>query len=160
MSWDHIINTGSPTWHLVEKGHPSADLAASACNALPDVSDWEKISAPLGINKASSSLTRADKHGTPVIAIDWELEFEFGSRYQGGGAFIRTCWITVSSCFVGFGYDMEMAATVESPQNKGSSTAPIGLLRVHIDATVSSPYNSFERHSLVAIRGDGAMLTQ
>jgi hypothetical protein len=157
MSWDTIINTGSSSWKLVDVNVPSADISSSSCNGLPDVSDWENMSAPLGTGAGSSSLRRADDRGKVVVDVKWLLEFEYGSRYKGGGAFIRTCWITIPTCNVQTGFDVQMAATVEQPMNKGSATAPIALLRVHIDATVTSRRKTEQRRWLVAIRGDGAM---
>jgi hypothetical protein len=157
MSWDTIINTGSSSWKLVELKSPSADISTSSCNGLPDVSDWENISAPLGTGASSSSLKRADDRGNVVIDVKWQLEFEYGSRYKGGGAFIRTCWITIPTCNVQTGFDVQMGVTVENPQNKGSATAPIALLRIHIDASVTWKSGSDQRRWLVAIRGDGAM---
>jgi hypothetical protein len=158
MSWDTIINTGSSSWKLVEVNVPSADISSSSCNGLPDVSDWENMSAPLGTGAASSSLKRADARGNVVIDVKWLLEFEYGSRYKAGGAFIRTCWITIPTCNVQTGFDVQMRATVEDPPlNKGSATAPIALLRIHIEASVTSKAGSDQRRWLVAIRGDGAM---
>ncbi len=157
MSWDNIINPGSSQWRIVERDRPSADLTSSACHGLPDVADWQNMSAPLGTFKKTGFVDKADKYGTTVVQIEWSLEAEYGSRYRGGGAFIRTCWITVPNYFVGFGYDVQLAARVEDPQNKGTSTAPVALLRVHVEGTVKSPYTSETVHSLVALRGDGAI---
>ena len=157
MSWDTIINPGSTAWKVIERDKPSADLSSSACHGLPDVADWNNLSDPAGTAAHSGFINKLDKYGRPVVDIEWRLEAEFGSRYNGGGAFIRTCFITVPTCFVGFGWDVQLAARVEDPQNMGTSTAPIALLRVHVEGTVKSPYTDETKLLLTAVRGDGAI---
>lgn len=156
MSWDTIVNPGSTTWKIIERDKPSADLSTSACHGLPDVSDWNNLSDPAGTAVHSGFINKLDKSGKPMVDIEWRLEAEFGSRYKGGGAFIRTCLITVPTCFVGFGWDVQLSARVEDPLNKGTSKAPIALLRVHVEGTVKSPRTDETKHWLTAVRGDGA----
>jgi hypothetical protein len=156
VSWDVIINPGSSKWRVVERDKPSADLSSNACHGLPDVSDDQNVSDPLGTFKKVGHVDKADKWGRPVVTVEWALEGEYGSRYKGGGAFIRVCWVTVPTCFVGFGYDLQLNVRVEDPQNKGSATAPVALLRIHIEGTLTSRFTTETLHSLVAIRGDGA----
>jgi hypothetical protein len=157
VSWDTVINPGSTAWKVVERDKPSPDLDSSACHGLPDVTDWNNVTDPAGTASRSGVINKVDKYGRPVIDIVWKLEAEFGSRYNGGGAFIRTCLIAVPTCFVGFGWDVQLAARVEDPQVKGTSTAPIALLRIHVEGTVTSPYSNETKHWLTAVRGDGAM---
>ena len=157
MSWDQMINPGSSNWNVIERNQLSADMSSSACHALPDVADWDQVSAPAATNQGQWTLRRNDKNGSPVIDITFQINWEFGSTYRGGGAFIRTCWLTVPNLFVGFGYDVDMHAVVEPPLNVGTTTAPNGVLRISVLGNCVSPYWTQAHRKSIAVRGDGAV---
>ena len=82
MTWDQIINTGSTSWQLV-KGQQAADLSSSGCNALPDVADWEKVSAATKTNSGRFTIDRT-VGGRLAIDIEFDVFWDIGATYRGG----------------------------------------------------------------------------
>lgn len=153
-----MINPGSSQWKLVEQNQLSADLSTSACHALPDVSDWEQVTAATATNLAQYDIRRAAPDGSSAIDLTVRVNWEVGSTYRGGGAFIRTCWVEVPALFVARGFEVNLGVSVEPPRNVGTATAPIGVLRLTIQGTVASKYWTKNHQHLIAVGGDGRVL--
>src|SRR6266498_3816176 len=136
-----VANIASTAWHVIESNKPSASLASNTCNAVP-----------AGISDPISSLTDAQapvpravlpaEVELDVVDIEFDLRWEYGARYRGGGAFISNCYLYVPTCTVLWGFDVNVQIHVHNPSNAGTETAPIARLPLTVSGSVSSLVNT------------------
>jgi hypothetical protein len=156
MSWDEVVNAASSAWKIIEAGKPSASLDSSTCNAVPHVTDWTSLSDAHGPNIIPRRLVFTNYFNVNPIDVRIELRWEFGARYNHGGAFIPNCWISVPHCSVLWGYSLDLNMHVHNPTNKdGSTTAPNARLPLTISGTISTPFWSDTVQWDYTLYGDG-----
>jgi len=137
MSWEHIVNLAEFGWKVIEGGKPSADLDHSTANAVPQVDDWQNLTAAQGPNVLRWRYLFHNQMGEDAVDVRFELKWEYAARYKGGGAFIPNCWLAVPYCDVHWMFNVDLALQARNPTNAGSDTAPNAHLPVSIYGTVS-----------------------
>jgi hypothetical protein len=128
-----IGNLGSGAWDVVSGREPAAAIYTTTCSAMPKVDDWQSVSAATGTNHLMRQLYIENRRNDEAIHIVWKLNWEYGARYRGGGAFIPNCWISVDYCNVIPGWGAAISVEVRNTENAGTDTAPVArlLLTVH-----------------------------
>jgi hypothetical protein len=146
MSDDALSNVASAAWHVIESNKPSSSLASNTCNAVPAaLRDFSALTGAQGPNSVTWRLTMENAFSIDVVDIAFDLRWEYGARYKGGGAFIPNCYLYVPKCEVLWGFDVNVQLHVHNPSNAGSETAPMARLPLTISGSVSSLVNT---HSL------------
>ena len=141
MSADAVVNAAKLAWDVIKEGKPSADITGSTANAVPQVDNWQSLTDARGPNSWRMTFTNSfiwpfDDYDHCQLEI--LLKWDFGAHYQGGGAFIPNIWVEVPNCFVGFGWNANIAFQAQNPTNAGSVTAPHARIPVTVKGTVSS----------------------
>jgi hypothetical protein len=153
-----IANIASGAWHVIETNKPSASLASNTCNAVPDgVSDpVTALTDAQGPNSITWRLRMENGFGMDVVDILFDLRWDYGARYNGGGAFIPNCYLYVPHCSVLWGFTVDVNLHVHNPTNAGTPTAPIARLPLTISGTVSSLVKSESIQWDFLLHGDGS----
>jgi hypothetical protein len=136
MGASDVVNAAKTAWDVIEDGAISPDVATSTCSAMPHVDDLTSISAPVGTNHMSRQILyfRDTSDGLEeTVRVNWTLNWEYGSKYKGGGAFIPNCWITVEHAHAVWGWKIDLTMTVHNPTNAGTDTAPIARLPISLN---------------------------
>jgi hypothetical protein len=156
MSGDGIANIASAAWHVIESNKPSSSLASNTCNAVPDgVHDLNSLTDAQGPNSLVWRLRKENAYGIEVVDISFDLRWEYGARYRGGGAYISNCYLYVPRCNVLWGFNVDVNLHVHNPTNAGTDSAPIARLPLTISGTVSSLVNSHSLQWDFILFGDG-----
>jgi hypothetical protein len=141
MSAETIVNVAKFAWEVIKDGKPTVDISNSTANAVPQVDDWQSLTDTRGPNSyrihyTNSFLWPFDDY----VHVEFEilLKWDFGARYQGGGAFIPNIWVEVPSCFVGWPWNANISITAQHPTNAGSAGAPMARIPVTVKGTVGS----------------------
>jgi hypothetical protein len=72
------------------------------------------------------------------VEIQFDLRWEIGARYRGGGAYIPNCYLYVPNCTVLWGFTVDASLHVGEPKNAGDENAPNAALPLTISATVTN----------------------
>lgn len=155
MSWEHVVNAAQLAWDIVKDGKPSTQIETNTCNAVPDVQDWHSLTNAQGPTWVGRSLLWENLLTIDVVELQFRVNWEYGARYNGGGAYISNCWVTVIKCNVAWGFDVDLRMQVHNPTNAGTATAPKARLPLTISGTVSSLANSRMLSWDYTLFGDG-----
>jgi hypothetical protein len=162
MSADTVISGAKLAWEIIKDGKPSADIHNSTAAAVPGVSDWMSLSDARGPN-----VRRMYYHVSFVwpfddyvhAEFDILLKFQYGARYNGGGAFIPNLWIEVPTCFVAWGWTADINFIGRNPTNAGEAGSPIAALPLTISGSVSSPLETYHVEWGFTAYGNGRVET-
>jgi hypothetical protein len=135
-----LRNAGSVAWPVIEASKPSFALASNACNAVPaDLADPEsELTGVQFPNQVAWRLRLSNTFGMDVVDILFDLRWEYGARYHGGGALIANCYLYVPACTVLWGFEVNVGVHVHPPSNAGTDAAPIACLPLTFTGTVDS----------------------
>ena len=152
-----VANVASAAWHVIESNKPSASLATSTCNAVPaGITDpVSALTDAQGPNRVTWRLQMENAFTVDVVDIAFDLRWEFGARYRGGGAFIPNCYLYVPHCSVLWGFDVDVQIHVHNPTNAGTESAPIARLPLTVSGSVSSLVNTHSIQWDFVLLGDG-----
>ena len=150
-----IANIASASWRLVESGKPSASLVSNACTALP-AGDPYAVTAPQGPNSVVWRLRKSNGFGLDVVDVLFDLRWEFGARYRGGGAYIPNCYLNVPRCNVLWGFTVDVHIAVHNPVDGGDGGAPLACLPLTVSGTVTSLVGAEPVQWDFVLYGDGS----
>jgi hypothetical protein len=158
MSWEHIINAASAAWKVIEDGAPSSEISSNTANAVPEVDDWSAL-----VGAQSTKLTwtyvRTNALGLfTAVDVKFELFWEWGATYRNGGAFIPNIWISVPTCDLTWGQNMDIDLVTRNPTNRNTSDPrrPIAHIPVTVRGTHTNVLESNHIEWNFVLEGDGA----
>jgi hypothetical protein len=141
MGWvEDVVNVGYSVWEVIDGEKPSTDIDQAVASALPSGADFTQVGSPAGTKSIYRQVVMWNDRGNQAVHVGWNLNWEYGSTYKGGGAFIPRAWITAAfTPEVIRGWHVKVDATFDSPTVEGAGTAkPIARLPVKITRTVRS----------------------
>ena len=163
MSWEIVQNTAQAAWEVIKDGRPSAQIAQTRANAVPQVSDWQNLTHTHGTPNHYEwdlRLRNSWPFEARVVDIKFKLMWEFGARYNNAGAFIPNIWILVPHCDVLWGYTVNINLSVGNPSNHSTTPrAPIAQIPVTVAGSVSTLAQSAQYQWGFTLRGDGSSNT-
>jgi hypothetical protein len=135
-----LHNAGSVAWPVIESNKPSFALATNACNAVPhSLTDPERELTEVQFpNQVAWRLRLGNAFGVDVVDILFDVRWEFGARFHGGGALITNCYLYVPVCSVLWGFEVNVGIHVHAPTNAGTDAAPIARLPLTFSGNVDS----------------------
>ena len=142
MSWEDVINAASAAWKVIEDGAPSSEIQSNTANAVPSVDDWKALTNANQPRKLTWKVVRENALGLfTAVNVEFELFWEWGATYRGGGAFIPNIWISVPRCELTWGQNMNINMIARNPTNKNAAvpSRPIA----HIPITVTGTHHNF-----------------
>ena len=158
MSADTVINAAKFAWDVIKDGKPTADITGSTANAVPQVQDWQSLTGAQG----PSVYTLPISYGFnwPLddydhVQIQLKLKWQFGAKYQNGGAFIPNIWIEVPDCYVGWPWNVNISMIAHNPTNAGTAKAPIAQIPLTLRGSISSFLESQQIEWSFMLFGDG-----
>jgi hypothetical protein len=89
-----LANLGSGAWEVISGDAPSAEVSSGYASAVPKDYDPSKLSSPTGTGQIRRSIYVRNASDDEVINFQWDLFWEYGSTYDGEGAFIPRCWLS------------------------------------------------------------------
>jgi len=154
-----IVNMAETTWKIIEAGRPSADITRSTANAVPAVSDWTNLTntqGPMWISRHRQIQYLWPFEDYLHVDVKIVLNWEYGARYRGGGAYIPNVWVEVPECYAGWPWDVNVGLTARNPTNQqGSGEPPLARLPVTLHGTISSPGETYHVDYGWVLFGDG-----
>lgn len=157
MGAENIVNVLSKGWEIIKDNAPTADVNSSKCNAVPEVTDWTNLSSPHMEPKASRLIRVVSPLGFTYIDCSLVLNYQYGSTYKGGGAYIPACWITVEKCDVALMFNLSVRLEVLSVTNANPGTnSPIAELTVQLTETHTNHLASSTSQTVYTLFGDGS----
>jgi hypothetical protein len=155
-----VRNALSTAWHVIESNKPSSSLATSACNAVPaELPDVAALTGAQGPNGVRWRLLMANAFDAYVVDIAFDLRWEYGARYHGGGAFITDCYLYVPRCKVLWGFEVDAAVHVHPPDNAGTASAPLARLPLTVSGSVRTLFDTHQLRWDFVLYGDGGYRT-
>lgn len=136
-----IVNMAETAWKIIDAGRPSSEITGTTANAVPNVSDWTNLQAGTA-RKVSWSIKYKNLYEVEVVAITFEIHWQYGATYMSGGAYIPNLWLSVPKCDIEWGYSADIAVTVRNPSNAGTTQAPVAKLPLTVSGTVATPIRS------------------
>lgn len=156
MSWAEVFNAAETAWKIIDGKKPTAEIDQKTCNAVPKVNDWTNLTGTQGPNILKWKLQYTNGFGIDVVLIRFELKWEYGARYNNGGAFIPNCWLHVPQCDVKWGYGVELTLEAHNPTNGGTDTAPNARLPITVSGSVDTPFWTDNAQWDFTLFGDGS----
>jgi hypothetical protein len=152
-----VVNIASTAWHVIESSKPSFSLASNSCNAVPaGVADPAgTLTGAQGPNRVAWFLQVENAFTDAVVDITFDLRWDYGARWDGGGAFISNCYLYVPRCSVLWGFEVDVQIYVDGPSNAGTETAPIARLPLTITGSVQSLVNNHTVRWDLVLFGNG-----
>jgi len=157
MSAGEVINAGKFAWEILKDNRPVVtDASGGFANAIPKDVTWDQLSSTQGVNRFDWTWL-----GPGLIFKDFEFDMRvnwaYGARYRGGGAYITNCWVEVRNDDVGVGgYHIDVIARAGNPQNVGTETAPIAELPLSVTLKYSNWLWGWSGTCSFLVRGNGA----
>lgn len=135
-----VINAAKTAWDVIDGGAVSPDVSTSTASAMPHVDDTMALSAPIGTNRMGRQIRYFNDRNPPdeVVDVYWSLNWEYGTTYKGGGAYIPNVWMTVDRSSAGWHWDVSLKIYVHNPTNAGTEKAPIARLPISLVKHVRS----------------------
>jgi hypothetical protein len=159
MSIDTIVNFAEKAWKVFEDNAPSEDLSRSTANAVPDVTDWQALSGargPMWIRRVWRRECAWPLDDYIVAEFTYDLKWEYGARYQGGGLFIPNIWLEVPAYDVFWGQHIYLSMTVHNPTNASNTpNAPLARVPVTISGTARNSLRDLHIEWTWLLYGDG-----
>ena len=155
MTDDAIVNTASTAWHVIESNKPSSSLVSNTCNAVPAGADPNSLTQVQGPNSVVWRLCFRNHLSVNVVDVRFDLRWEYGARYDGGGAFIPNCYLYVPDCTVLWGYTVDINVHAYTPSNAGTDTAPVACLPITVHGTMKSLVDTRDLQWDFVLYGDG-----
>jgi hypothetical protein len=142
---------------LVAKGKPSSSLPSQMANAVPKVDDWQALTGAQGPNILKLAWNVPGVFYGKNVDIVLNLNWDYGARYKGGGAFITNCWVTVPTCEVEWGFDVDIHFSAQAPENRqqDDSKPTLAGLPVSVIATISNTLVNHNHTWSFLLLGDG-----
>lgn len=72
MSWEMVKNAGQAAWAVIKDGEPSAEVATSTANAVPQVDDWQNLATGFYPPKSIRM-----SYNWPVNVPDWVGDYVY-----------------------------------------------------------------------------------
>jgi hypothetical protein len=144
MVVDKLIALGKKIWPIIEAGKPVVNVNIGApISVLPRSEDGDAIAF---YNMDSWNMPMAKTYkveykngfGMNVIAFDYTVNFQYGGKYQGAGAYITGLNVQASNTTVSWGFDFDAKSQLMSIVNHGSLEEPVAGATIRIDYTAKS----------------------
>lgn len=157
MGADTVKNALSAGWQVIKDNQPTADITTTKCNAVPDVTDWQNLSAPHMEPKATRLIKNIGPLGFTNVECELLLNYQYGATYNGGGAFIPACWVTVTKCEVALFFSLNVSLDVISITNANPGTnSPIAQLTVQLTESITNHLGLTTNQTVYILFGDGS----
>ena len=141
MTWDMVKDTVQWAGQIIVAGKPAASLPKQMANAVPDVDDWQALTDARGPQETPWNIVYTNGFGIDVVKVKLQLNFDYGARYKGGGAFITNVWVEVFQCDVKWGYSVDLSFSPQKPENAASFGQPThARLPCTVWGSVSTPF--------------------
>jgi N-acetylmuramoyl-L-alanine amidase len=153
---DTIVNVAKAAWDVMKDNQPVANATSDFANAIPsgagltDVAGWDPTARTMRLHYHSGNVI--DINTTDIyLTISWY----FNGAWNGVGQYVNAATVLATGD-VAWGNKVNVTASINSPMNAGTRTAPIGALPIRIKLTES---NIFQDRNLGwdgLIEGNGA----
>jgi hypothetical protein len=132
MSAGTVVNVLAHAWKILDD-NTLLDISAEKANAIPEGANWHTDLS----HGAGPNYYEWEWRGPGWIKADFwfhmRVNWTYGSRYHGGGAFITSCWPEVVDYNIWTpGYSIYIDGKVRDVQNIGSEQAPNAQISLEV----------------------------
>jgi hypothetical protein len=126
-----VVNTLAKAFKLVDD-NTKVEIGDVKANAIPEGVAWTDLTGGAGPNSyewewRGPGLVKAD------FWFSMRLNWMYGSRYKGGGAYITACWPEVVAHNIWMpGYSIDIEGAVRDVSQVGSDNAPIAQISLNL----------------------------
>jgi len=156
MSESELAAVGKLAWEIVTSNRPTVNETSDYISVLPKGAEWSELTAPTGLNTIEWVWL-----GPGILLHDFEfvlrLEWTYGARYHGGGAFVPNAVVKVLDHNVGLGgYHVDIACRIGHIENVGSDKAPVPRIPIDVSLSYTNWFSGGGGTCSFHIQGDGA----
>lgn len=159
MSADTIVNLAKGAWKVFEDDAPSAEITSSTANAVPQVTDWQALHGtrgPMGLRQSWRRFCAWPFEDYIVAEFTFQLKWDYGATYRGGGEFIPNLWIEVPAYDIFWGQHIYLSLVVHNPTNASTvANAPLARVPVTIAGTAQTRLRDLHIEWGFVVYGDG-----
>jgi N-acetylmuramoyl-L-alanine amidase len=153
---DTVINLGKTAWDVMKDNRPVANATSDFANALPqgarleDVTGWDPAPRTMRLHYHSEN-----KLGFNSTDIYLTFSWYFNGAWNNVGQWIDAATV-IATGDVAWGNTINVTASINSPINTGTRTAPIGGLPVRVRLTESNVVQNMTQAWEGLLQGNGA----
>ncbi|MDT5030229.1 MAG: hypothetical protein QOC94_400 [Actinoplanes sp.] len=149
-------NMGKLAWEILSSNRPTVNEQSDFVNAIPKGAEWADLSAPAGANHFDW-----EWRGPGLIISDFwfvmQIEWTYGARYHGGGAYLTNAVVRIIDRSIGLGgYNINISCRVGHIENVGTETAPVPRIPIDVSLGYSNWLYGGGGTNRFQVQGDGA----
>ena len=150
-----FVTTGKFAWEILTANRPTVNEQSDFVNAIPKGAEWSDLSAPLGSNYFTW-----EWKGPGLIMhdfwFDMQIEWTYGARYRGGGAYLTNAIVRITDKSIGVGgYNINISCRVGHIENVGSERAPVPRIPIDVSLGYTNWLSGGGGTNRFHVQGDG-----
>jgi hypothetical protein len=151
-----LANMAKDAWQIIKDGRPSLEIKDNKANAVPKVSDWDKLTgtAPQPVS-TTWTISGHNLLGMTLYQFDIQLLWNYDAKYQNMGQYIPNCWVDVPYAYVAWGWNAVLSAKFQNPINTRTAENPLAALPVTTSGTASGIFQNISLSKSYTVLGDG-----
>jgi len=147
---------GKLAWEILTANRPTVNEHADFISAIPKGAEWSELSEPAGSNHFDW-----EWRGPGLVIADFwfvmQLEWHYGVRYHGGGAYLTNVKARMLDKSIGLGgYNINISCQVGNIENAGTERAPVPRIPIDVTLDYTNWLSGGGGTCRFIVQGDGA----
>lgn len=153
---DQIIAFGERVYKLIEKGRPVVRTSYAPISVLPKAARGQPAIEPFDLDNwqmprsAKYKITYKNGFGMTVVSFTYNVNFAYGGKFNGVGAYITDAQIVPEDLLVQWGFTFEATSKLVGIVNHGSKANPNAgatlIISYSVDSVISSSKSNVSYH--------------
>lgn len=155
---DHVINTASKIWSIVQQNAPVVNISGKYATAYPQgITAAAQLSGWSMPKTYEYEFSANNLYGMNMIDCKYRVTFSYNGSYKGKGKFLTAVAVIPESVDVGWGYHFDMNADVPDSTivNVGTDTDPVAAMQMKLSWKMSTVLKEVDGASVYYVQGNG-----
>ncbi len=155
---DHIINTASKIWSIVQQNAPVVNISGKYATAYPQgVTSAAQLAGWSMPKTYEYEFSANNLYGATMINCKYRVTFSYNGAYKGKGKFLTAVAVIPESVDVGWGYHFDMNADVPDSTivNVGTDADPVAAMQLKLSWKMSTVLKEVDGTSVYYVQGNG-----
>lgn len=155
---DHLINTASKIWSIVQQNAPVVNISSKYATAYPQGITAAAQLAGWSMPKTYEyEFSAKNLYGMNMIDCKYRVTFSYNGSYKGKGKFLTAVAVIPEAVSVGWGYHFDMNADVPDSTivNVGTETDPVAAMQLKLSWKMSTVLKEVDGTGVYYVQGNG-----
>lgn len=153
---DQVVNLGKKIWTIVSEGKPVVNYKSDIAMALPQgVNCWTDLTNWSNPLSRTYEIVFENGFGMEVIKLQYRVITVYGGSYQGQGRYIGYVTVVPAELNVGWGFNLDVQASVPTVFNQGSKENPVAAMTLDLKWKTTTILQSQEGTDSFFVNGMG-----